>query len=100
MTSRAAAQERTFAAWVTASILAVVLVGFSRSFFLRPFYAGPPSWAAKEAIFYVHGAVLAAWFAVLGAQVALIRSRNVRLHRRLGYAGAGLAVLVVAAGTI
>lgn len=94
------ARERTFAALVAAAIVAVVLIGFSRSFFIRPFFAGPPSWAAKEAIFYAHGAVFAAWFAVLAAQVVLIRAGNVRLHRRLGYAGAGVGVLVVAAGTL
>jgi uncharacterized membrane protein YozB (DUF420 family) len=93
-------RDRTFTAWVAGLTLAVVLVGFSRSFFLRPFFASSPSWAAKEAIFYAHGAVFASWFALLAAQVMLIRTKNVRLHRRLGYAGAGLGALVFAVGVL
>ena len=93
-------RERAFAGGIAAAIVAVVLIGFSRSFFLRPFYPGPPSWAAKEAIFYAHGAIFAAWYAVLAAQVALIRVKNVRLHRRLGWVGLGVGVLVIMAGTL
>ena len=100
MSSDVRARDRAFAAWISGAILAVVLIGFSRSLFLRPFYAGPPDWAAKEAIFYAHGVVFASWYAVLAAQVALIRVKNVRLHRRLGYAGAGLGALLVLAGTL
>ena len=100
MSGNVRVRDRTFAGWIAGLILAVLLVGFSRSFFLRPFFAGPPSWAAKEAIFYAHGAVFAAWFALLAVQVVLIRVRNVRLHRWLGYAGAGLAPLLIVAGTL
>jgi hypothetical protein len=99
MSTKSIGRERTFAALVTMAILAVVLIGFSRSFFLRPLYAGPPDWAAKEPIFYFHAAVFAAWFGLLGVQVALIRVRNVSLHRKLGYAGAVIGLLVVVAGT-
>lgn len=94
------ARERAFALTIAALMLAVTLIGFSRSFFLLPFFAGPPAWAAKEPIFYAHGAIFAGWFVVLAAQVALIRSGDVKTHRRLGYAGAALAVLVVTAGTL
>jgi hypothetical protein len=37
---------------------------------------------------------------VLAVQVALIRVRNVQLHRRLGWLGVGVGVLVIAAGTL
>jgi uncharacterized membrane protein YozB (DUF420 family) len=100
MSGNVHARDSAFTALLAGAILAVLLVGFSRSFFLLPFFEGPPKWAAKEGIFYAHGAVFAAWFAVLAAQVVLIRVRNVRLHRRLGYAGAGVGALVVVAGTL
>jgi hypothetical protein len=93
-------RDRQFAAWVAGLTVAVVLVGFSRSFFLRPFFAGAPDWAAKEAIFYAHGAIFAAWFGLLVVQVGLVRTRHLKLHRRLGYAGAALAALLVAAGVL
>jgi hypothetical protein len=93
-------RDRQFAAWVAGLTVAVVLVGFSRSFFLRLFFAGPPAWAAKEPIFYAHGAIFAAWFGLLAVQVGLVRTQNLRLHRRLGYGGAVLAGLLVAAGAL
>ena len=94
------ARDRAFTALIAGAVLAVLLLGFSRSFFLLPLFAGPPSWAAKEAIFYAHGAIFAAWFALLATQVVLIRVGRVRLHRRLGYAGAGLGALVFAVGVL
>jgi uncharacterized membrane protein YozB (DUF420 family) len=93
-------RDRAFAMTVAALTVGVTLIGFSRSFFLLPFFARPPSWAAKEAIFYAHGAIFAAWFVLLAVQVALIRSGDVRVHRRLGYVGVVLAVFVVTAGTL
>jgi uncharacterized membrane protein YozB (DUF420 family) len=93
-------RDRQFVAWVAGLTVAVVLVGFSRSFFLRPFFATAPDWAAKESIFYAHGTVFALWFGLLAVQVGLVRTRHVKLHRRLGYAGAVLAALLVAAGTL
>lgn len=100
MSENLRSRERAFATLVAGCILAVLLVGFSRSFFLLPFFGGPPSWAAKEPIFYAHGAIFASWFVLLGAQVLLVRTGDVRVHRRLGYVGAGLAALVVLVGTL
>lgn len=79
-------------------LIAVLLTGFGRSFFFLPLFGKSPAFAALESIFYVHGAVFAAWFVLLGVQIALVRQRNVRLHRRLGYFGLALATIVVAFG--
>jgi hypothetical protein len=76
-------------------LLAFVLVGFSRTFYLRPFGELSP----LSGPLHVHGAVLTAWFLLLFVQALLVRSRNVRLHRRLGVAGAVVAISVVAAGS-
>jgi hypothetical protein len=43
---------------------------------------------------------MTAWIALFATQVWLISSRQVRVHQRLGYAGVGLAVLIVAAGLV
>jgi hypothetical protein len=74
-------------------LLAFVLVGFSRTFYLRPFGELSP----LSGPLHVHGAVLTAWFVLLFVQALLVRSRNVRLHRRLGVAGVVVAIGVVAA---
>ena len=47
---------------------------------------------------HVHGVVFVGWLAVLTAQVLLIRRRRPDLHRKLGVAAMGLAVLMVIIG--
>jgi hypothetical protein len=41
---------------------------------------------------------MTAWVLLFIAQVYLIRSKNIRLHQRLGFAGVGLAVLIIVSG--
>lgn len=73
-------------------LLLFVVVGFARTFFLKPFFGVPPyGWHL-----YVHGAVLTAWFVVLFVQTSLVATGRVRHHQRLGIAGAAIAVCVVA----
>lgn len=47
----------------------------------------------------IHGAVFLGWLALLTAQVLLIRSRRVDIHRKLGIAGMGLAAVMVILGS-
>lgn len=49
-------------------------------------------------IVYFHGAVFGAWLCLLTAQVLLIRSRRVDLHRELGMAGVALYGAMVVLG--
>jgi hypothetical protein len=80
------------------AILATVLVGFARSFFLRPLF---PAWPSPpEAIFYVHGAFFTAWVVLLVAQALLVAEGRTRLHRRIGAWGAVLAAGMVALGVL
>lgn len=85
--------ERRYYMTVILAIIATILLGFSRSFFLRPFF--PAVHAPKEAWFYVHGAVFALWFTLFFIQVWLIGSRNVALHPRLGTVAFVLVPLMV-----
>ena len=98
MAARAVRSDRDYSAWIVGAILLVVLTGFSRSFFLRPLFGSAPDWAAREPIFYLHGAVFSAWFLLLAVQTWLIRARALRLHRRLGYAAATVGAGVVVIG--
>jgi uncharacterized membrane protein YozB (DUF420 family) len=99
MATRTLKADRPFAAAIVGAIILVVLIGFSRSFFLMPLFGAKPYWAAKEPIFYLHGTVFSLWFVLLAYQTVLIRQRSLRLHRKLGYAGAGLGALVVLLGS-
>lgn len=82
--------ERRFYTGMAIAILITVLVGFGRSFFLRPFFPEHP--APSEPVFYVHGAIFSLWILLFVTQVLLV-SGNVRLHRKIG----PFAVLVVIA---
>ena len=45
-----------------------------------------------------HGFVFFSWLALFGAQVGLVRAKRLRLHRRLGWAVAGVAAAMVVLG--
>jgi hypothetical protein len=81
-----------FYAAMAAVLLALVLVGFSRTLYLRALFDVRPIgfWV------FVHGSVLTAWFAGLVLQVALVNARRLDLHRRVGWALAALAAAAAA----
>jgi hypothetical protein len=98
MAARAIKSDRPYVAALVTAILLVVLVGFSRSFFLMPLFRVEPDWAAREPIFFVHGTVFSCWYALLAYQTYLVRERSLRQHRRIGYWGAGLGAGIVIVG--
>jgi hypothetical protein len=90
--------ERRFFTGIAAAILLTVLIGFSRSFFLRPLF---PDWPSpSEGIFYVHGAGFAAWILLLVVQTSLVAGGRTSLHRTIGPLGAVLAATMVVLGTV
>ena len=89
--------ERRFYTGMALALLAVVFVGFARSFFLRPWF--PDYRAARETIFYVHGGVFTTWFLLLVVQPSLIALGRTDLHRALGRFGAVLAAVMIVFGT-
>ena len=93
--------ERRFYFGITIFFTAGLLLGFARTFFFRPWFQ---EWAqahgATEPFFHFHGAVFVAWFALLFAQTILIATGRVNVHKRLGWIGAGLGVLMVVVGLI
>ena len=92
------AREHNFYLAMAISLAVIVLIGFSRSFFFRPWYPEAVEYAAPETIFYVHGVLFSAWMLFLVSQAFLIRSRNIALHRRIGVFGAVLAAAMVVIG--
>src|SRR4029453_11255523 len=93
-----ASAERRFFTGMALAILATVIVGFSRSFFLRPLF---PDWPSpSETIFYVHGAVFVAWIVLLVAQTSLVAGGHTKLHRKIGPYSALLAIAMVVLGTL
>jgi hypothetical protein len=76
--------------------LAVMVIGFSPSFFLKHWFHKPP---ALTLLLVVHGTIMTAWLVLFLVQAQLGSVRNLRMHRRLGVAGVVLAAAVVVAGT-
>ena len=94
-TLRRPADRRLFLA---AAILfpLVVLAGYFRSYYFSAFFDVPP---VANLLVHAHAAVMTLWVVYFSAQIALIRTKNVRLHMTMGLVGVALAALVVAVGT-
>ncbi len=91
------AAGRRFYVGMAIAMLATVLVGFARSFFLRPLF---PEWPSpSETIFYVHGTAFTAWIVLLVAQTSIVVGGRTDLHRRIGPYGVALAIAMVVLGT-
>jgi len=74
----------------------VVFVGFAPTYYLREQFNGPP----LNLLRMIHGAAFTGWIALLVTQTGLIAANRRDVHRKLGVAGAGLAVLMVILGTM
>ena len=73
----------------------IVLIGYFKSYYFSAFFDVP---AVANKLVHAHAFVMSAWVIYFVAQVALIRSRNIRLHMTMGMAGIALAALVVIVG--
>lgn len=95
-------QRSRFYLALTVLLLGLVFTGFARTFYLRPFFEQPEGWQLDRLpwVYVVHGTVATAWFVLLVVQSTLVQSRKLRIHRKLGFAMAGVAVLVVITGVL
>jgi hypothetical protein len=77
-------------------LLAVVIAGFSRTFFGRAFFDVPPMpW-----YLIAHGFVLVSWFVLVVVQTSLVAAHRTDLHRRLGVLGGFVAAAVVVSALV
>lgn len=73
--------------------IGVAIAGFAPTALETDTRRAPISWAV-----FAHGAVFGAWLLLFLAQTIFIRTKNITLHRRVGYLGAALAILMVVSG--
>jgi hypothetical protein len=73
----------------------LVFIGYFKSYYFSYFFDVKP---IANALVHWHGIVMSVWVAYFVAQVALIRTKNVRLHMTMGMFGVALAALVVVVG--
>lgn len=82
---------------ITAAIFPlVVLIGYFKSYYFSSFFSDARPLA--NTLVHAHALVMSAWVIYFVAQVALIRTKNVKLHMSMGFAGIALATLVVVVG--
>ncbi len=74
----------------------VVLAGYFKSYYFSAFFDVP---SVANMLVHAHAVVMTLWVAYFSAQIALIRTKNVRLHMTMGLVGVALAALVVVVGT-
>ena len=72
---------------------AIILLGFARTYYLKGFFATPP---LPSGLVHLHGLVMTAWVVLFVVQVALVSTKRIRLHQKLGYSSIALAVLIIA----
>jgi uncharacterized membrane protein YozB (DUF420 family) len=75
--------------------IAIAIVGFAPAAASTAGRRSPLTWALIS-----HGAIFGAWLGLFLTQTILVAKRKIALHRRLGYLGALLAVLMVLTGYI
>jgi len=88
---RTRSNDRVFYTGMAAAAALAVLLGFSRTYYLRPYFETTP----LDAEFHVHGLVFSAWIALFVVQTSLVAARRTNLHRKLGWAGMCLAVIMI-----
>lgn len=91
---RSSLRPRRFAVTFAAAMLAVNLIGFGPTLYLRAFFDAPP----LPPYLYLHGALGTAWFALVVVQTGLVASHRVSAHRQLGWVAVAIAVGVLISG--
>lgn len=90
----APARGRSFYIAMAVISAAIVFAGFSRTFFLNSYFAKRD----LTPLMIFHGIIFSSWLALLIAQTSLVAVERTDIHRRLGVAGAILAVLMIVVG--
>lgn len=89
-------RERYFYGTMAIAILFTVFLGFSRTFFLRPYFHSE----RLIPLLIVHGSLFSSWIALFVTQTTLVAAKRTRTHMRLGIAGGVLAALMILVGTV
>jgi len=89
-------RERLFYTGMVVAIVITVFAGFSRTFYLRPYFQTQP----LIPLLVLHGVLFSSWIVLLITQTTLIATKRTRTHMRLGIAGGVIASLMIVIGTV
>ena len=90
-------RERFFFTGMAIAMTITVFAGFSRTWFLRPYFRQTQSLIP---LLILHGTIFTSWIVLLVVQTTLIATKRAKTHMRLGIAGGVLACLMLIVGTI
>lgn len=81
-------------------LLGIVIKGFAPTFFARNNLTVNDGHGPEGLPIYliIHGLVMTTWVLLLVIQIGLIQTNNTRLHRRLGWFGLVVAIMVIPTG--
>lgn len=74
----------------------LVLIGYFKTYYFSALFSDAKPVANN--LVHAHGIVMTLWVLYFTAQVALVRTKNIKLHMTLGMFGVALAALVVVVG--
>lgn len=86
--------QQYFYFFMSLLIAAIVIYGFSHTVEKNLIHAVP----SRPFLVYVHGAIFSGWVAFFILQSALVRTRNLRVHRTIGWFGVALGTAVFVVG--
>ena len=95
-------RDRIFYTGMAIAMALTVFVGFARTYYLRGYFGPATSVTGGTELgplVHLHGILFTAWILLFIVQTGLIAARRAAVHRRLGLAGALLAVAMVVVGT-
>jgi hypothetical protein len=101
---RVDAYDRLFYGGMASVLALTVVLGFAPTYYLKvaandgslATITGAPA----TPLIHLHAVLFTSWVALFIVQTALISMRRVTVHRRLGVAGAALAIAMIAVGTL
>ena len=88
-------RERLFYTGMAIAVVITVFAGFARTYYLRPYFGTP----SLTPLLQLHGIIFTSWLVLLLTQTSLVAANRTDIHRRLGMAGAVIAVLMVLVGS-
>lgn len=75
----------------------LVLIGYFKTYYGRPLFDNPPF---ANSLVHFHAVTMTLWVVYFTVQIALVRTKNLKLHMTMGLSGIFLAAVVIVVGMI
>lgn len=93
--------DRLFYSYIATALAVTVFVGFGPTYYFALLADGPAATITGQPLttfVHLHGLLFTAWVLLFLTQTVFIATRRVKLHQRMGIAGAALAAAMIAMG--